>query len=473
MFSMMRLSNLAKLIFQLLLFIVCQPIYAEPFKADTLAQGQALRDLALKDKTAYLITESLTTEVGPRLAGSNANDRAVRWAQHKLKTLGFKNIHLEPVSYPTWIRHSESAAIVFPFPQKLLVTALGFSVGTAKEGLTGTIVQFDSLAELEKADPESVKGKIVFISERMERFRDGRGYGKTVRARVMGASVAAEKGAIALVIRSVGTDNNRTPHTGLMHYKKGINKIPAAALSNPDADLLLHELERNKPVELFLRLDVEQGPQKTSYNVIGEIPGSTKADEIVAIGGHLDSWDLGTGAIDDASGVGITMAAAYLIGQLPEAPSRTIRVVLFANEETGLWGGKAYAKAHVSEISKQIIAGESDFGAGPVYQLDAAVKPEAWPAIVSMAKILQPLGITLGEKKAEGGPDFSPFHAQGLAVFDLKQDGTHYFDWHHTSNDTLDKIDPDEMAQNVAAFAVVVYLSAQYDGDFGSVLKDQ
>ena len=471
---MIKLSTMAEVLFLgLFIFLNTAPLKANPFNASTLKQAEALRDIALKDKTGYLITESLTTEVGPRLAGSRGNELAIDWAQQKLKSLGFKNIHLEPVSYPTWIRHSETAAIVSPFPQKLLVTALGFSVGTGKKGLTGTIVQFDSLADLESADADSVQGKIVFISERMKRFRDGRGYGKTVRARSIGASIAAEKGAIALVIRSVGTDNNRTPHTGVMHYKQGIKKIPAAALSNPDADLLLHELERNKPVELFLQLDVEQGEQKTSYNVIGEIPGSSKADEIVAIGGHLDSWDLGTGAIDDASGVGITMAAAYLIGQLPEPPSRTIRVVLFANEETGLWGGKAYAKAHVSEISKQIIAGESDFGAGPVYQLDANVKPEAWPAIVSMAKILQPLGITLGEKKAEGGPDFSPFHAQGLAVFDLKQDGTHYFDWHHTSNDTLDKIVPDEMAQNVAAFAVVVYLSAQYEGDFGSALEEK
>jgi len=440
------------------------------FSAEVLAQAKQLRDVALEDNTGYQITESLTTEVGQRMAGSKANDLAVKWAQKKLKSLGFDRVTLEPVSYPTWIRTSESASIISPFPQKMMLTALGFSVGTSKRGVQAKVIQFNHLSDLELITDNRVKGKIVFISERMQRFRDGHGYGKTVRGRTAGASIAASKGAVGLLIRSVGTDNNRTPHTGVMHYQEGIKKIPAAALSNPDADLLLRELKKSKNVVVNMNLQVRMGPNKKSYNVVADMLGSSKPDEIVAIGGHLDSWDLATGAIDDGAGVGITTAAAYLIGHLAKRPARTIRVVLFANEETGLWGGKAYANRHFKEINKHIIAGESDFGAGPIYQLDAAVKPAAWPAIEAMAKVLKPIGIKLGEKKAEGGPDYSPFHAKGLAVFDLKQDGTKYFDWHHTSNDTFDKIDPKEMAQNVAAYAVVVYLSAQYDGDFGSPL---
>ncbi len=438
-------------------------------KKDLLQAGQ-LRQQALRDNSAYQITESLTTEVGARLAGSKGNDLAVAWAERKLKALGFDKVWLEPVSYPSWIRHAEKARIVSPFPQPLQVTALGFSVATAKGGIQGPIIQFDSVSDLENADAEKVAGKIVFISERMKRSRDGHGYGVTVKGRVNGASIAATKGAIALVIRSVGTDSERLPHTGVMHYQKGVKRIPAAALSNPDADLLLRELQRNQPVIINLDLQLVKGPEKASFNVIGEITGSSKSDEIVAIGAHLDSWDLATGAIDDAAGVGIVTAAASLIGKLPKHPARSIRVILFANEEMGLWGGKAYAKKHVGEIGQYLIAGESDFGAGLIYKLDARVKPEAWKVVQAMATLLAPLGIELGKNQGHAGPDFSPFQAMGLPAFDLKQDGTRYFDWHHTANDTFDKIVPREMAQNVAAYAVIVYLSAEYEGNFGSPL---
>lgn len=456
----------------LLMYLPLANLYAEEniFNAQTIHQVTQLREAALKDNTAYQITESLTTEVGPRMAGSEGEKKAIKWAKNKFKSLGFDRVKLEPVEYQTWYRHSESAAIVSPFPQNLMVTALGFSVGTRKGGIQGKIAQFDSLEALKAIPDNSLKGKIVFISERMKRFRDGRGYGHTVQARVNGANVAAAKGAIALLIRSVGTDSNRTPHTGVMHYQDGIRKIPAAALSNPDADLLLRQLKIAKNVVVRLKLDVGMGKKVKSFNVIGDMLGASRPDEIVAIGGHLDSWDLATGAIDDGAGVGITMGAAYLIGHLPKRPARTVRVVLFANEETGLKGGKAYAKTHANDIKQHIIAGESDFGAGKIYQLDAEVKAESWPVIEQIAEFLKPLGITLGKKKAEGGPDFSPFHQQGLAVFDLKQDGSKYFDWHHTANDTFDKIDPEEMAQNVAAYVVMVYLAAEYKGDFGSPL---
>ncbi len=442
----------------------------EWFTSQELNQAVELRNQAILDTSGYNIVESLTTEVGPRLAGSAGDKLAVKWATAKLNELGFDKVWKEEVTYPTWVRESETARILSPFPQKVHITALGNSVGTEATGIKGEVIQFSSLEMLKDADEAEIKGKIVFISKRMSASKDGKDYGPTVAARVNGANVASNKGAVALMIRSVGTDNNRTPHTGVLHYEEGIRKIPAVALSNPDSDLLIRQLRRNKTLEMEINLNVHEGPEVTSYNVIGEITGSELPDEIVILGAHLDSWDLGTGAIDDGAGVAIVSAAAHLIGKLEKAPKRTIRVVLFANEETGLWGGKAYKKAHIKQLGKHLVGAESDFGAGRIYQLDAKVDVESWPAIEKMAAVLSPLGIVLGGNEGSSGPDLSPFAKAGLPALSLRQDGTDYFNWHHTSNDTLDKISPDDLAQNVAAYVVVAYLSAQMQGDFGSPL---
>lgn len=433
--------------------------------------AEQLRDKAMHDDTAYKIVESLTTEVGQRLAGGVNDPRARAWAIAKFKALGFDKVYTEPVTYPLWVRRSEHAAIVAPFPQPLALTALGYSPGTPKGGLTAQVVQFANLDALKAADPASVKGKIVYIGERMQRYKDGRDYGRIGSPiRMQGPVIAQAKGAAAFLLRSAGTDaDSRTPHTGVTGFTDPAKSIPAAALSNPDADQLERVLAYGKPVTVRLDLDCGIVGQYTGANVIGEITGRKYPDQVVAIGGHLDSWDLGTGAIDDGAGVAIAAAAAKLIHDLPQRPDRTIRVIAFANEEMGLWGGRAYAAKHATEVSKFQLGTESDFGSGPVWRMSASVKPEARGAIEQIAKVLAPIGVSYDTKRpGGGGSDLSQMHGKGMAALSLAQDGTHYFDWHHSANDTLDKIDPRQLAQNVAVYAAFAYMAAEANGDFGS-----
>jgi acetylornithine deacetylase/succinyl-diaminopimelate desuccinylase-like protein len=438
--------------------------------ATAVKTAEQLRDKALHDDTAYKVTASLTTEVGARMAGSEADRRAVDWAVAKFKELGYDKVYTEAVTYPLWVRRSEHAAIVAPFPQPLVLTALGYSAGTPKGGLTAEVVKFDTLDALKAADPASIKGKIVYVGYRMERAKDGHGYGMGSAVRTTGAVIAQAKGAAGYLLRSAGTDaQQRAAHTGVTGFRDPAKAIPAAALTNPDADQLERVLAYGKPVTLKLDLDCGVVGEYTGANVIGEITGRKHPDQVVAIGGHLDSWDLGTGAIDDGAGVAIAMAAGKLIRDLPQRPDRTIRVIAFANEEMGLWGGRAYADKHGAEVAKFQLGTESDFGAGKIWRMSASVKPEAHDAIEQIARVLEPVGVAYdATRPGGGGSDLSQMHAKGMAALSLTQDGTKYFDWHHTPNDTLDKIDPAELAQNVAVYAAFSYMAAQANGDFGS-----
>jgi len=438
--------------------------------ADAVAAATSLRDKAMADNTAYDVVSSLTTEVGARLAGSPADQRGRDWAVAKFKALGFDKVYVEPVTYPLWERHSEHGAIVGDHAQNLALTALGYSAGTPAGGLTAEVVAFPTLQALKDADPATIKGKIVFLDAKMTRQKDGHDYGIGSPQRVQGPVIAASKGAAATLIRSAGTDaNSRTPHTGVTGFTDPAKAIPAAALSLPDADQLGRLLALGKPVQVKLDLDVGFKGTYTGANVIGEITGKKHPNEVVAIGGHLDSWDLGTGAIDDGAGVAIAMAAAKLIHDMPQRPDRTIRVIAFANEEMGLWGGRAYADKHAGEVAKFQLGTESDFGSGPVWRMTASVKPEARGAIEQIAKVLEPIGVAYdATKPGGGGSDLSQMHGKGMAALSLTQDGTTYFDFHHNANDTLDKIDPKELAQNVAVYATFAYMAAQAKGDFGS-----
>ena len=429
-----------------------------------------LRDKAMADNTGYQIVTSLTTEIGPRIAGGVNDERARAWAIAKFKELGYDKVYTEAVTYPLWQRRSEHGAIVAPFPQPLTLTALGFSAGTPKGGLTADVIRFDSLDALKAADPASVKGKIVYIGFRMTRQKDGHDYAKGTAIRSGGPAIASSKGAAGFILRSAGTDpNSRTPHAGMTMFKNPAQAIPAAALSNPDADQLERVLAYGKPVRVKLDLDCGLAGTFTGANVIGEITGKKYPEQVVDIGGHLDSWDLGTGAIDDGAGVAIAMAAGKLIHDLPQRPDRTVRVIAFANEEMGLWGGRAYANKHAGEVAKHQLGTESDFGAGPVWRMSASVKPEARAAIQQIAGVLAPIGVDYDDKRpGGGGSDLSQLHAKGMAALTLTQNGTTYFDYHHTANDTLDKIDSKELAQNVAVYAAYAYMAADADGDFGS-----
>lgn len=455
------------------LSIPCLLLAAASAHADTLgdadlAVATSLREQAIAGSQAWAIVESLTREVGHRMAGTASDAKGRAWAVAKFRELGYARVWSEPVRFPVWERGFENAAILAPQPQPLNIAALGGSIGTPAGGVRGEVVRFETAAELEKAPRGSLAGKIAYVANRMQRARDGGGYGVAVVARVQGAVYAARAGARAVLIRSIGTDEqSRTPHAGQMRYDNLLTRIPAAALANADADQLEAVLAKGV-VEVKLELGSRRREgEYTSANVIGEIPGSEFPDEVVLIGGHLDSWDLGTGAIDDGAGVAITMAAGALIGRLPQAPKRTIRVVAFANEEQGVYGGKEYARRHAGELAKHIIGAESDFGGGRVWRLASRVSESALPTIDRVYSVLAPLGIERGDNLAGGGADTSGMRDLGMPVLSLNQDGSHYFDWHHTSADTLDKLNPADLDQNVAAWAVVAWLAAQAGPVFG------
>ena len=435
------------------------------------ATAAQLRERALQDRTSWQVVESLTTEIGPRLAGSEADARAVRWAEAKFKSLGYDKVWLQPVSFPKWVRRSEHGAVLGDNAQPLHLTALGGSPGGTVEG---DVVRFPDLAALEAAPAGSLAGKIAFVDYTMQRARDGNGYGPASRIRSRGPSAAIRAGAVGYVMRSAGTEQHRYPHTGVTRFDDGLTPIPSAALALPDAEQLTRLLALGKPLRIRIALDCGWDGTASSFNVIGEITGSdrTLREEVVVIGGHLDSWDLGTGAVDDGAGVAITMGAGHLIAQLPKAqrPPRTIRVIAFANEEQGLYGGKAYAEQHKAAVARHQLVAESDFGAGRIYGFNTNAAPHAQAAAGRIAEALKPLGI---EAMAKGGagPDVGPIAAEGAAWAWLGQDGSDYFDLHHTPDDTLDKIDPAALAQNTAAYAVFAYLAASADGGFGSTPK--
>jgi hypothetical protein len=441
---------------------------AQPFNEPQLQQAAALRDQALAGSGAFALVESLTTEVGPRLAGSEGDARGRAWAEAKFKALGYDRVWTEEVSFPVWERGFENAAVLSPFPQPLVVAALGGTVGTPEGGIRAEVVAFNSLTELQAADRASVEGRIVFINQRMERARDGSGYGRSAIIRVQGASVAGRAGAAGVLIRSIGTDStSRQPHTGIMRYDNTPTRIPAAALSNVDADLLEKIIARGQPVVVKLELGSRQrAGEYTSANVIGEITGSEEPQEVILLAAHLDSWDLGTGAIDDGAGIAITMAAGAMIGKLERRPRRSIRVVAYANEEQGIYGGKAYAERHADDLLNHILALESDFGAGRLYRFDTRFAESAFPLAEQIQAVLAPLAIERGGNEAYGGADIGPLRDAGVPVAGLAQDGTYYFDIHHTANDTLDKIVPEDLDQNVAGFVALSYLAADTEAYF-------
>ena len=415
-------------------------------------QVAKLRDAALKDDYAWDIVEGLTTEVGQRMAGTEAEARARDWAVKRLKAMGFANVRVEPFDMPVWTRGPESAAILSPYPQKLAVTALGNSASTGPQGVTGEVVGFNSEAEFEAAPDEAVRGKIVFVSHAMPRTQDGSGYGYFGGPRRQGPSVASRKGALAIVVRSIGTDHHRNPHAGVQQFADGVKPIPAGALAIPDAEQLQRILKRGKPVTMHLTL-VSHVTEGSSGNVIAEVPGRDPKAPPILVGGHLDSWDLGTGAIDDASGVAITTAAAKRIMDAGR-PLRTIRIVWFGAEEVGLFGGLDYLKKHGSEPHYAIA--ESDFGADRVWKVDSRLGKDREAEAKALQLALAPLGIIPGALDKADGSDIEPLLVAGLPGVGLSQDGTHYFDLHHTPDDTFDKIDPEALRQNVAAWTTML-----------------
>jgi hypothetical protein len=423
---------------------------------------------ALNDPAAFDFVESLTTEIGQRLAGTEAHRQAVAWAEAKLKAAGFENVHSEPFTFPAWIRGAESAEIVGSVPQHLAITALGGSVATDANGIEAEIALFRTYDDLLAAAPGSLNGKIAVVTQRMVRTQDGSGYGAANRIRRGGPSEAARRGAVAYLLRSLGTDSHRLPHTGALNYEDGAPRIPAAALAIPDAEQL-ERLAALGPVRVRLLLTPTVQENAPSWNVVGEIKGTEHSDEIVLIGGHLDSWDLGTGATDDGAGIAIAFGAARLIAGLPQHPSRTIRVVLFGAEEMD-FSGAAYARAREGEAGKIVVAAEADFGARNVYSVQLPPGAAGSDFGHTLERVIAPLGANIDRRSAlGGGDDIRELQKAGVPAVSLRQDGLDYFDIHHTADDTLDKIDQKQLAQAVAVWSAFAYLAAASDVDFRSL----
>ena len=440
-----------------------------PVPQHALDGAAALRDRALEESRAYATVSSLVTEVGPRFAGSDGDRAAVAWALRLLRDVGLENVRAEPVEVPQWVRGDIEVAITGPYPQSLVAVALGGSIGTPDDGIEAPVVRVADIAELQAMDAADVAGKIVFFDKRMERRVDGAGYGQTVPARTQGPSEAALLGAVGVVIRSVGTSDERVAHTGGTRYRDGVVKLPAAAISNPDADTLARQIATGRPVTLRMRLTSRELPPARSANVIGELPGrGARRGEIVLIAAHLDSWDITPGAHDDAAGVAIVSEVARLLAAERRRPDgRTLRVVLFANEEFGLSGARAYAESHADELERHAIGIEADAGAGRVWALRSGVSETALPAIAAIHAVVEPLGIEQLGNDGTGGADLSPLRALGVPTMDLRHDMSGYFDVHHTPNDTLAKIDREQLDQSVAAYAAFTY-AALYGGvEFG------
>lgn len=432
------------------------PLLAAP---DRIEQARAVRDHALAKSEAYGIVEDLTTKVGQRLAGTPAEARARDWAVKAMKDAGLVNIRTEPFPLKVWTRGVERVEVVGSHPQTLQAAALGYSGATPAEGITAPVVHFRDYQALVDAAPGSLAGKIAFIDHQMMRTQDGSSYGTNGAVRRAGPALAQSKGALAVLIRSLGTDSHRNPHTGSTVAAAGTAPIASMALSLPDAEQLRRLLAQG-PVTVRL-VSTPTTTEGQSGNVSGEIPGSVPG-EVIVIGGHLDSWDLGTGVIDDGAGVAITLAAAKAIKDLGLKPRRTIRVVFWGAEELGLIGAQAYAKAHAGE--NIVLAAESDSGADRVFRLSSKVAETGLPLVAEINGVLAPLGVApTRDNSAGGGPDVGALGALGAGILELEQDMSRYFDLHHTPDDTLDKLDRAQLDQNTAAWAAAVWLAASDD----------
>jgi carboxypeptidase Q len=409
------------------------------------------------DRLAYLCYR-----IGSRLSGSPALERAIAWSAEQMKAAGLENVRALPVKVPHWVRGTESARMLAPLDKPLHMLGLGMSVGTPPGGITAEVVAVSDFSELEKLGREKVQGKIVVYNQPY------RGYGASGIYRFSGASRAAAFGAVAALVRSITPLAMQTPHTGTMRYDEAQPRIPAAAVSPEDAMMMARLYADGVPVKVHLEMSARTEPDADSANVIGEIPGRELADEVVVMGGHIDSWDVGQGAQDDGAALMASLQALVLMKQAGLQPRRTIRVVFWVNEENGSRGGEAYRAWVGDGIGKHVAAIEMDGGAEAPRGFGANVDAASLEMLRQIGKLLEPIGA--GEvAPGGGGEDISPLLRDGVPGLAERTVGTHYFDWHHTDADTLDKVDPEDFRKNLAAMAVMGYVLADMPGRLTAV----
>lgn len=445
------------------------PLFLSP---QTLAELKQLRQAALSSDYAYRQVAHLSNNIGQRLTGSAQAAKAVEYVAGELRAIGCE-VHLEKVMVPHWVRGDETAALV-QFPgqasgtaQKIVLCALGGSVATPAEGIEADVIVVRNFGELKSLPREKVTGKIVlfnypFDKQMAAEGRGGEAYSEAVVYRSKGPSEAARQGAIACLIRSVGGADYRLPHTGETDYASDAPKIPAGAVTSEDADLIA-DLVHQGAVRMKLVLTPQTLPDVESANVIGDIKGSEHPEQVIVVSGHLDSWDLGTGAIDDGAGVAVSMEAANLIRKLHLKPKRTIRVIAWMNEENGSAGSKQYAKDHQNEMLNHFAAMETDGGADHPLGINIKGKPEVKKILAPVAEILQESGAGMLTLVEHCGADIKPLETAGVPAFAPIQDSRFYFNYHHTAADTLDKIVPKELAENSAVVAVLAYALANME----------
>ena len=457
-----------------------------PLSAKYQATADRILAAAMQDTEGYNDLEYLCDHIGKRNSGSPELNTAIAWGAELMKKAGLSNVHVQPVMVPHWVRGEEDAEFVAPVKKKMHMLGLGMSVGTPPEGITAQVVFVHTFAELDALPDSAVKGKIVV-------FNPGwHGYGVNSGYRTGGPSRAAKKGAVAVLVRSATPLAQQLPHTGTLNYAADAPKVPAAAISIEDAEMM-ERLTKEGPVTVHLKMDAHQLPDVEAGNVIGEIPGSEHPEQVVVLGGHIDSWDVGQGAQDDGSGIMSTFEAASLIHKLGLKPKRTIRIVFWVNEENGGAGGAAYAKALGDKVSTHVAAIEMDNGAerplgmgygsfgppggggarstgaprvAPGAGFDASkLSPEEKKSvdemldIVSMLKPIDAATWTPGG----GGSDIGPIVAEGVPALSPRTVGEHYFDWHHTEADSFDKVDLNDMRKNIGMLAVTAYVLADMD----------
>ena len=425
------------------------PAWIEPYREP----AARLIGEALASPFAWQRLSVLTDTIGHRLSGTPALDRAIQWAVAEMTRDGLENVHTERVMVPKWVRGSESAEIVRPARQPIVMLGLGDSVGTPAAGVEAEVLVVHSFEELD-AKASAARGRIVLFNIAFT------GYGDTVRFRSAGPSHAARLGAVATLVRSVGPDGLRLPHTGALSYAPGAPRIPAAAITSEDAGRLQRMSDRGDTIVVRLKMEAHMDPDVESANVVGEIRGREKPDEVVVVSGHLDSWDVGAGATDDGGGCVVTWEALRLMKTLHLRPRRTVRVVLWTNEENGGRGGLAYRDRHRAELSNHVLMLESDGGVFRPLGFGFSGNETARNAVRTIATLLSGIAadqITSGGDGADIAPSIQEGHIPGMS---LEVDGSKYFLIHHTQADTVDKIDPLEMSKCAAAVAVMAYVVA-------------